>query len=163
MQVLRIEHIEVGEARLEARVKVLDPDRMRTSAVPDLAERALSLLPGLARHRCENDTGKRFLVEMLDTEVAHLLEHVTVELMALSGSPRSLHADTAWDFARDGHGVFRVCIAFDDDLAAIAALREAVTIVEWLMTPQSARTPTSDAPEIGQAVRRIEAARATAV
>ena len=43
-----------------------------------------------------------------DTETPHLLEHIAEELMALSGSPRWLKGETAWDFGRDGRGVFRV-------------------------------------------------------
>lgn len=170
MQLLRIEHIEVGPSELMARIRVLDTNRMRTVTAPGIATRALALMPGLGRHTCENDDGKRFIAEMTDTEVPHLLEHVTVELMALSGSPRSLKARTSWDFANDGEGVFRVRVMFDDDLVAIAALREAATIVEWLMVqgapPQAAGPEGADhgrsldgAPDVHAAVDRLAALR----
>lgn len=132
MSVLHIESIEVGEHSLEALVQVIDPALTRTSSCPGLAEKALSLLPELARHRCDNEANKRFVDEMRDTETPHLLEHITVELMALSGSPRNLPAHTEWDFARDGKGVFRVVVEHDFDLLALRALKDANTIVDWL-------------------------------
>lgn len=130
-ELISIDRIDVSERLLEARVRVHDPGRLRTSAVPDLANNLSSLLPGLARHSCENSDGLDFLRELRDTELAHCVEHVAAELMALSGSPRTLRAQTAWDFSVDGPGVYRIRLAFDDDLVAIAALRESVHVVEW--------------------------------
>ncbi len=106
---------------------------MRTSARPGLAEAAVALLPGLARHTCDNDEGVDFLRELRDTETAHLLEHVATELAALAGSPRSLRAETSWDFARDGRGVFLLRFDYDDDLVVLGALDAAVGVVEWLL------------------------------
>lgn len=130
---ITIEAIEVAPERLEALVHVLDDALMRTSSVDGLSARAVALLPGLKRHTCENDAGLHFGAEIADTEMVHLIEHVTVELMALSGSPRSLRAETRWDFAADGRGRFRISIAYDDDLVALGALKEAVRVVEWLI------------------------------
>jgi hypothetical protein len=151
--VLAIESIEVGASELEAIVRVPDLDNLRTSAAPGLPEAALGLLPELSRHRCENDAGMRFVDELRDTETPHLLEHLTVEMMALAGSPRSLPARTTWDFAADGVGVFRVHIAFDDDLVALGALKEAAALVDWLWG-EGQRPDVQDAVERLRAVRR---------
>jgi cyanophycin synthetase len=117
---------------------------MRTSVVPDLAEKALALLPGLARHTCENGFAHGIAAELADTETPHLLEHVAFELMALSGSPRSLRGETAWDFSADGRGVFRVRLGYDDDLVVLGALRAAVGVCEWLLKPSIAEEPDID-------------------
>ena len=45
-------------------------------------------LPGLRRHRCDNGCHRSFFDEAQATEVAHLLEHVLIELLALDGCPR---------------------------------------------------------------------------
>lgn len=153
MPVLTIERIEVAERFVDATVRVNDFNFMRTSAIPSLAERALALLPGLARHTCENDDGRNALREFGDTETPHLLEHVACELMALSGSPRQLRGETSWDFARDGRGVFHVRLEFDDDLVALGALREAAMVVEWLFGKAGER------PDIGAAVERLRSVR----
>ncbi len=127
-----IESIAVGESSLEAVVRLAPGEPHRTDA--ELASRALALLPGLARHRCDNADGRTFSAEARDTELPHLLEHVACELMTLAGSPRRLRGATAWDFARDGRGVFRVTLQFDDDLVAIGALKAAAAILEALRT-----------------------------
>ena len=133
MGVLKIERVDVGPERVEALVRVTDSDFASTAAAPGLPGRALGLLPGLARHTCENGSAHGHVAELAETETPHLLEHVACELMALSGSPRSLRAETAWDFAADGPGVFRVRLAYDDDLACLGALRNGVEVVDWLL------------------------------
>jgi hypothetical protein len=156
MGVLTIGRIDVGPGIVEALVRA-KPALARTSASPGLAERALELMPGLARHTCENGTSHGMLAELADTETPHLLEHITVECMALSGSPRSLRAETVWDFAADGPDVYRVRLAYDVDLVALGALREGLPIVDWLMglvVPQ---------PDMNAVVGRLLDARSVGV
>jgi len=159
---LTIERVDVGPARVEALVRVCDPELMRTSAVPGLAEKTVELLPGLRRHTCDNGSAHGIVAELADTETPHLLEHVAFELMALSGSPRSLRGETVWDFAADGRGVFRVRLDYDDDLVALGALREGSAIVEWLLAggPGAAVEGMPDAPDVAAAVTRLQAVRA---
>lgn len=133
MTVLAIERLTVGPGELEAVVRV-DPGLLRTSCAPRAATRVRELMPGLARHTCDNDRGTSFMVEIEDTETAHLLEHVACEFMALAGSPRSLRGSTAWDFTRDGAGTFRIALQFDNDLVAIGALKHAADVVRWAMS-----------------------------
>ncbi|MCL2324519.1 MAG: hypothetical protein FWC48_02965 [Actinomycetia bacterium] len=45
-------------------------------------------LPGLAKHRCDNGKHRSFCDEARDTELAHLFEHLLIELAATSGAPR---------------------------------------------------------------------------
>ncbi len=155
MGVLAIESVTVDERKLEAVVRVIDTALTRTSAVPGVATRAVALLPGLARHTCENSDGRYALREFANTETPHLLEHLTCELMALAGSPRTLRGATSWDFSRDGEGVFRVCLEYDDDLVALGALREGCAIVEWLLRGAGG----GEAPDVDAAVGRLRAAR----
>jgi len=152
--VLAVEAVEVDDREIRARVRITHPALMRTSATPELAERAATLLPGLARHTCDNDSNADFMRELRDTETAHLLEHVTMELAALAGSPRSLRADTSWDFAADGRGAFRLRLDYDDDLVVLGALRAAVGVVEWLLGDG-----TGPVPDVGAIVTSLEAKR----
>ena len=157
MGVLFIERVEVGSDHIDALVRVMNPALARTSAVSGLAERALDLLPGLSRHSCENGTAHGIVAELADTETPHLLEHVVVECMALAGSPRSLHAETVWDFARDGRGVYHVRLAYDDDLVALASLRGAAGIVDWLMGQATEPPDVDTIVESARAARRVAA------
>ena len=153
MGVLRIERVEVGPELVEALVRVTDRDFASTAVAPGLPERALGLLPGLARHTCENGSAHGHVAELADTETPHLLEHVACELMALSGSPRTLRGETAWDFSADGPGMFRIRLAYDDDLACLGALRNGVDVVEWLL----GRCP--DEPDVDRIVSELAAVR----
>jgi hypothetical protein len=149
---LSIDRIGVGSERVEAIVRAV-PAYARTSSVSDIAQRALELLPGLVRHTCENGTAHGIVAELADTETAHLLEHVAVELMALAGSPRTLRAETVWDFARDGRHVYRVRMAYDVDLVALGALREGLHVVDWLMDL------TAEKPDVDAIVETLQQAR----
>ena len=44
--------------------------------------------PKLRSHRCDSGRHRSFFDEAHQTETAHLLEHIAVELLALSGVPR---------------------------------------------------------------------------
>jgi hypothetical protein len=153
MAPLRIERIEVGPEQVEAFVRVTDRAFARTSACPGLPARALELLPGLSRHTCENGSAHGHVAELADTETPHLLEHIACELMALSGSPRTLRGETSWDFAEDGPGVYRVRLAYDDDLVCLAALRNGVDVVEWLLDSSA------DRPDVDRVVAELAVVR----
>src|SRR5574340_694360 len=111
---MRIDSVIVGADRIDAIVRIDDPAELRTSLDDAITARVLDLLPDLASHRCVNDDGLTFAEELADTEMPHLFEHVVLELMAECGSPRSLKGETTWDFKRDGRGVFRVSLEYDD-------------------------------------------------
>jgi len=153
MGALSIGRIDVGSGSLEALVRA-EPSLANTSASPGLPGRALALLPGLARHTCENGTEHGMIAELAATETPHLLEHVAVECMALSGSPRSLRAETIWDFSADGPNVYRVRLAYDNDLVALAALREGLSVVDWLMGLPAEK------PDVAAIVATLREARA---
>lgn len=155
MPVIVVDSVEVGERRVQALVRVPDEQR-RTSCSDGFARRACDLLPELVRHTCRNGTGRDALRELADTQTAHALEHVAVELMAMAGSPRSLKAHTQWDFTKDGPGVYRVVVEFDDDLVALGAIREATTIMRWLLDP------IGGAPDISAIIDKLRAVRAIA-
>jgi hypothetical protein len=126
-----VRSIDVSPEAVEAVIVFAPGEPMRTSEAPGSAERVLRELPGMKGHRCENDAGLGFRHEVRDTELAHLVEHAALEVMALAGSPVDLHGSTRWDFAKDGPGVFRVAVAYDDDLVALGSLRAASELVAW--------------------------------
>jgi hypothetical protein len=158
--VLTFDRIDVSPTRVEAVVRVSEPGLARTSAVSGVAERALALLPGLRRHSCENGSAHGIAAELADTETPHLLEHIAFELMALSGSPRTLKGETAWDFSADGAGVYRVRLAYDVDLVALGALKAGAGIVEWLLaeTDGGGRGASAE-PNVAEIVSALEALR----
>jgi len=146
---LRAEH-----GALAARFAFGPGEPLRTSEIPGLAAAAIGALPGLRGHRCDNGSGLTFADELADTEIAHLVEHTTLELMAMAGCPTSLRGETSWDFATDGRGVFRVRIEFEDEAVAREAVGEALAIV-------GALTQAEAAPDAEAVARRLRTLRAT--
>jgi hypothetical protein len=137
---------------LSARV-VFGPDEaLRTCEVPGLAEAAMRALPGLRGHRCDNGARLTFADELRDTEVAHLVEHAALEVMAMAGFSSALSGDTSWDFAADGRGVFRVRIAHNDEAVARGALAFACDLVGALAGGEVA-------PDAEAEARRLRAMR----
>jgi len=138
MSALRIESFEdLGDA-IECRLRIADPRFTRTSSAPGIAEEIVRTHPGLRRHRCECGSAHGIEAELADTETAHLVEHVALELMALNGAPRTLRGETSWDFKSDGRGVFRVRLGYDLRAGAPRemaehSMREATGVVEALM------------------------------
>jgi hypothetical protein len=149
---VRIESVEVTPDAVEALVRFTASEPLRTSEIPDFTGAVLAALPGLRGHRCDNGAGLTFADELRDTELAHVIEHAALEVMAMAGSPATLRGTTSWDFAADGRGVFRVRLAYDDDLVAIGALRFAGSLVEGLAKGQRA-------PDAVAEARRLRALR----
>jgi len=127
---------------------------LRTSEVPGLAAAALEVLPGLKGHRCRNGADLGFAEELRDTELAHLVEHATLEIMAMAGSPETLRGATSWDFAADGPRTFRVSVAWDDDLVALGSLRCACAFVGALMRGEKHPDVTAEARRLRGLRRR---------
>jgi hypothetical protein len=152
---LAVEAVDVGPSRIEAIVRVGSDRWLRTAASSRIAERTVELLPGITRHRCECGSGIGIAQEIADTETPHLLEHVALELMVLSGSPRTLRGDTRWDFATDGRGVFHVLLDYDDDLVALGAVKEGEAVVTALLED-------TQLPDVDSIVARLSELRRVA-
>lgn len=129
---MRVASILVRPDAIDAIVAFESDEPLRSSEIPGLVPAVLRSLPGLKGHHCDNGAGLSFAQEAADTELAHLIEHAALEIMALAGSPATLRGDTSWDFAADGRGVFHVRLGFDDDRVAIGALRCACGLVRVL-------------------------------
>ena len=150
---MRIDAVSVMADAVEALVVFEPGEPLRTSAHPLVVERALALLPGLRGHRCDNGEGRSLPDELADTEIAHLLEHAALEIAAMAGSPPTLRGLTSWDFRQDGRGVFRVRLAYDDDLVVLGALKAAERAVAWCVSGEGA------APDVEDEARRLRGVR----
>jgi hypothetical protein len=131
---VRIERVsELGDG-VEILV-VLDPaDPVRTSAAPDLVSALRRLLPGITRHSCTSPASGLLASELNDTEIAHLFEHVVLELMVREGTDRATSGNTDWDFARDGRRTYRVTIGSDDRELAHRAAEQALGLMNALLS-----------------------------
>lgn len=124
---LEVEHIAVAKDGMTIEARCTPADA-RVSAAQ--AKAALDKLPNLARHVCVNPNGKTFADDIEGTRPAHLLEHVTIELMAQEhGSGDGLMGHTSYAQER---GVMIVKLTYKDDIIALRCIKEACAFVNAL-------------------------------
>ena len=123
-----IQRVSVGPVNLDALVEVLPNAPYFTGDDPAGTDRVMSLVPDIAAHLCLGDASERFGAVVDDTELAHLLEHVTVELVAQSGLGGEIQSGRT---TRVGKDSFVIRLACPDDVLVCGALSSAVWILEW--------------------------------
>lgn len=112
---------------IEAWVDIGEFEQLPSNLLPGFTDRLVKLLPGLAQHRCGVGEVGGFLQRLHEgTWLAHVLEHVTIELQNLAGS------QVGFGKARqtaEGSGIYKVAVRTRDERvgrAAIAAARDLV-------------------------------------
>ena len=127
-QLFDIRKVTVGPRNLEAVVELAPTAPLMTSE--DLAgtELVYNLLPELADHVCLGDSAPRFGDVIGDTELAHLLEHVTVELLARTDVAGDVSSGQTVELAER---TYQITLACPDDVLVAGALSSAVWILQW--------------------------------
>ncbi|MBI5509506.1 MAG: cyanophycin synthetase [Deltaproteobacteria bacterium] len=109
---------------LEAWVDLGELRESPSNGIPGLYDRLVAWLPGLIEHRCGLGVRGGFLERLKDgTYPAHILEHVTLELQTLAGTP------VGFGKARETStpGVYKVAVRYREEAvgrACLAAARE---------------------------------------
>ena len=127
-QLFDIQKVTVGPRNLEAVVALAPSAPVMTSDDIEATAHVFDLLPGLMDHICLGDSSERFTEVAGNTELAHLLEHVTVELLA--------QTDVAGDISSGrttqlGDRRYQITLACSDDVLVAGALSSAVWILQW--------------------------------
>jgi len=141
-QVFDIRSVTIDPHYLTACVRVADGAPLTTDQ--DLVGTTLvyRLLPDITEHACLGDRGTTFKDAMPATELAHLLEHVTVELMARTGLAGEISSGrTMPSRAADAdERTFDIQLSCPDDVLTAASLSSAVWICEWAFNHGDATT-----------------------
>lgn len=156
MNPLEIQSIRVRQGALDIEVAIAI-DALHVTE--DQASRILGFLPNLANHVCVNGAGDgTFGDEIAGTELAHLLEHLIIELQGKASSQGSkLAGHTSWleeleATAPQGYALMRTTVSFANDFVALQALRFAEEIIAWSMDPDA-----SDVPDVSKMVAILKA------
>ena len=146
MNPLEIQHITVKSNSLRAEVKCAI-DMMYVSE--DVAKNISAAFPGLSKQLCVDsdsvsDQLHTFKDEIVGTQTPHLLEHLAIEILGSVYSKAYsegflLHVpqfigNTSWleelsETKNCGYALMLVRISFQDELVALAALKEATRII----------------------------------
>lgn len=147
-QLIDITRVVVDTEYLTATVRVSKDAPLMTSEDLEGTTRVYNLLPTIINHACVGDAGSIFRDCMGDTELAHLLEHVTVELLARTNLVDDIVAGRTWrELAYDR----TYSIQFDcvDDVLVAGALSSAVWIMSWAFSGGAGPVPDVDATVAG--------------
>ena len=143
-QLIDIIRVVVGPEYLTATVRVSNDAPLMTSEDLEGTTRVYNLLPTIINHACVGDAGTTFKDCMGDTELAHLLEHVTVELLSRTNLVEEIVAGRTWrELAYDR--TFSIQLDCVDDVLVAGALSSAVWIVSWAFTGGAGPVPDVDA------------------
>lgn len=151
-QMFEFKKVTVGPRALTARVELAPNAPVMTSEDPDAVDLILELLPGLSDHVCLGDAAPTFGEVIRDTELAHLLEHVSVELLAQS--------NIAGDIARGqtrkvGERTYEIVLGCPDDVLVAGAISSAAWILQWAFSGGGEPEPNIEAT-VGGLVALVE-------
>lgn len=122
--------VTVSEDKICAHVLVNPGMPLMTSEDIEATARVYYLVPAIAKHLCLGDAGREFQDCMGDTELCHLLEHVTVELMNETGLAGKIACGRTRVSEHDER-VFEVEVSCPDDALTIGALSSATFMMDW--------------------------------
>ena len=143
-----ITRVVVGTEYLTATLVVSEDCPLRTSEDLEGTTRVYNLMPPIINHACMGDAGETFRDCMGDTEICHLLEHMTVELLSRMDVASEVIAGRTWrELAYERtYSVQFPCI---DDVLVTGALSSAIWILEWAFTGGTGPVPDIDATVAG--------------
>lgn len=122
--------ITVDDTKARVRVLVNPGMPLMTSEDIEATARVYYLAPAIAQHACFGDAGEKFQDCMGDTELAHLLEHLTVEIMNETGLAGDISSGRTRSVAEDPR-LFEIELSCPDDALTIGALSSASFMMEW--------------------------------
>ena len=122
--------VTIGPKKLTARVLVNPGMPLMTSEDVEATARVYYLAPAIAEHLCLGDAGSKFQDCMGHTELAHLLEHLTVEIMNETGLAGTISTGRTRNVMGDDR-LFDVEVSCPDDALAIGALSSATFMMNW--------------------------------
>lgn len=122
--------VTVSEDKICAHVLVNPGMPFMTSEDIEATARVYYLVPAIAKHLCLGDSGREFQDCMGQTELCHLLEHVSVELMNKTGLAGNISCGRTRVSEHDER-VFEIELSCPDDALAIGALSSATFMMDW--------------------------------
>lgn len=151
-ELFNIEKITVGAEKLTARIAVNEGLPIMTSEDIEATARVYYLAPQIAHHLCLGDEGPEFQDCMHETEVAHLLEHLSVEIMRETGLAGDISCGRTRRVSSEDR-TFEVELSCPDDTLTIGALSSATFMMDWAFLHGNAPAP--DFPGTVAALRNL--------
>lgn len=127
-QLFDFKKVTVGPRALVATVELAPSAPVVTSDDSNAVDLVLGLMPGLSDHVCLGDVAPTFGEVAHDTELAHLLEHVTVELIAQTNLADDVSCGQTVEV---GERAYEITLGCPDDVLVAGALSSAAWVLQW--------------------------------
>lgn len=142
MSLFELKKVVVGPETLCAMVQLDAAAPVMTSDDIEGTQRVYDLMPQIADHACISEAGDVFRDALPNTECAHLLEHVCVELMSRLDLEDVSAGNTA---AVPGEErMWTIKLSCPDDVLVAGVVSSAVWIMEWAFTGGHGAKPDLD-------------------
>lgn len=142
-QLFEFQKVKIGPRTLVATVEVAPSAPLTTNEDLEATERVINLMPDLCNHLCLGDSAPSFGEVVQDTEIAHLLEHAAVELLAESNIAGDV---TCGQTVQVAERTFEITLGCPDDVLVTGALSSAAWILQWAFS--GGGDPQPDVPAI---------------
>ena len=119
MQNVEVTNIVVKNFRIICNVKL---NSLKFSN-PQIKDALLHEMPSLARHKCKNSSANNFEEVMDSTSLAHILEHMIIDIQS-KHTNEVLLGTTEW--IDENAGIAKIELSFTDDLVCLSAINSAV-------------------------------------
>lgn len=129
-QLIDIRRVAVAPRNFTARITIAPGGPITTDQDLVGTTRVYNLLPEIVDHACLGDEGETFKDAMGATELAHLLEHVTIELIARTGLAGDISCGRTWEVTGEPN-TYDVQLSCPDDVLVASALSSAAWILQW--------------------------------
>lgn len=129
-QLIEITRVAVAPKNFTARVTIAPGGPLTTDQDLVGTTHVYNLLPEICDHTCLGDLGSTFKDAMGATEIAHLLEHVAIELMARTGMAGDISCGRTYTVEGEPR-TYDIQLACPDDVLVASALSSAAWILQW--------------------------------
>lgn len=129
----------------------VSPHSFKTSQMPKFKEAVLLRLPELRFHRCDNGQGKSFVDELGDTELAHVFEHMLIEIISqMDSKVDGVRGLTTWNWKKNPRWSYCVEIEYSNPGTVALALLSALTLLDEALA-ECATTSSPDTEDLSPA------------
>lgn len=128
--VISLKKVAIDAKKFVATIELSPKAPLMTCDDLEATTRIYNLFPAIINHVCMGDASDTFKDVMGNTELAHLLEHVCVELLAQTNLAGDISAGKTF-IAREDARTYTLEFICNDDVLVTAAFSSAIWIMNW--------------------------------
>lgn len=128
--VISLKKVAIDAKKFVATIELCPKAPLMTCDDLEATTRIYNLFPAIINHVCMGDASDTFKDVMGNTELAHLLEHVCVELLAQTNLAGDITAGKTF-IAQEDTRTYTLEFICNDDVLVTAAFSSAIWIMNW--------------------------------